>query len=119
MNAINDVKFDCSSGNQLRDFIYIEDLVIAIIKIIKNENLNGEIINIGSGKPLSIKKLIIKICKLSKGGKPQFGKIPFRKDEILKLYPNLSKIKKVIKWETKVNLDQGLKKTIKYFKKLS
>ncbi len=119
MNAINDVKFDCSSGNQLRDFIYIEDLVIAIIKIIKNENLNGEIINIGSGKPLSIKKLIIKICKLSKGGKPQFGKIPFRKDEILKLYPNLSKIKKIIKWEAKVNLDQGLKKTIKYFKKLS
>lgn len=119
MNAINNKKFDCSTGNQLRDFIYIDDLVSAIIKIIKNENLNGEIINIGSGKPISIKRLIIKICKLSKGGQPQFGKIPFRKDEILRLYPNLSKIKKIIKWKAKVNLDQGLKKTIKYFIKNS
>ena len=119
MKAIHNKKFDCSSGNQLRDFTYIDDLVTVIIKIIKSKNLNGEIINIGSGKPLSIKKLIIKICKLSKGGQPQFGKIPLRKDEILKLYPNLSKIKKLIKWKTKVNIDQGLKKTIKYFKKKS
>ena len=85
MNAINNKKFDCSSGNQLRDFTYIDYLITTIIKIIKNKNLNGEIINIGSGQPLSIKRLIIKICKLSKGGQPQFGKIPFRKDEILKL----------------------------------
>ena len=118
-NAIENKKFDCSSGRQLRDFIYVEDVIHAIIKILKSKNVKGEIINIGSGKPITIKKVILKICKLVNAGIPQFDKIKLRKDEILKLYPNLSKIKKVIKWETKVNLDQGLKKTIKYFKKSS
>jgi nucleoside-diphosphate-sugar epimerase len=75
----------------------------------------GEIINIGSGKPISVKKLILKICKLAKGGNPQFGKLPLRKDEIIKLYPNLSKIKRLLKWQPKINLENGLKRTIKYF----
>ena len=78
-NAINNKKFNCSEGIQSRDFLYIDDLINAIIKILKNKNVCGEIINIGSGKPIKIKKLILKICKISKGGRPQFGIIPLRK----------------------------------------
>ena len=118
MNAINNNKFSCSKGNQLRDFLYVDDLVNLIIKVLKSKNLNGEIINVGSGKPISVKKLILKICKLSKGGYPQFGKISLRKDEILKLYPNLTKIKKKIKWSAKIDIEKGLNKTINYFTSL-
>ncbi len=114
-NALNNKKFNCSKGNQLRDFIYIDDLINVILKVLKNKKLDGEIINIGSGKPISVKKLILKICKLSGGGYPQFGKIPLRKDEIIKLYPNLSKMKKKVGWFAKVDLEKGLKKTIRYF----
>ena len=117
MNAIKNKEFDCSSGNQLRDFLFIDDLVRALIKILKNKNTLGEIINIGSGKPVRVKKLILDICKLAKGGKPQFGRIPLRKDEIIKLYPNLSKINKLLNWRAKVSLGNGLKKTIKNFTK--
>ena len=117
MNAIQNKKFNCSSGNQIRDFIYIDDLINVLLKILKNKKLDGEIVNIGSGETISIKKLILKICKLSNGGQPQFGKIPLRKDEIIKLFPFLSKVKKSISWSAKVSLDQGLKKTIQYFKK--
>ncbi len=116
-NAIQNKKFNCSAGNQTRDFIYIDDLINVMIKIIKSNQFNGEIFNIGSGKTISIKKLILKICKLTEGGYPQFGKIPFRKDEIIKLYPLLTKIKKNLAWQAKISLDQGLKKTIKYFRK--
>ena len=63
-------------------------------------------------KPISVKKLILKICKLSGGGYPQFGKIPLRKDEIIKLYPNLSKMKKKVGWFAKVDLEKGLKKPL-------
>ena len=117
MNAIKNKKFNCSSGNQIRDFIYIDDLINVLLKILKKKKLDGEIVNIGSGETVSIKKLILKICKLSNGGQPQFGKIPLRKDEIIKLFPFLSKVKKSISWSAKVSLDQGLKKTIQYFKK--
>ncbi len=115
MNALKKVKFNCSAGKQLRDFIYIDDLVNAIVKTFKNKKSNGEIINVGSGNPISVKKLIIKICKLANGGKPQFGKVSLRKDEIFKLYPSLKKVKKILNWQAKVNLEKGLKKTIKYY----
>ena len=115
INALKKVKFNCSAGKQFRDFMYIDDLVSAIVKTLKSKKTNGEIINIGSGNPINVKKLILKICKLAKGGKPQFGKVSLRKDEILKLYPSLNKVKKILNWQAKVNLDKGLKKTIKYF----
>jgi len=114
-NAIKNRKFNCSSGVQLRDFVYVDDVISAIVKTLKSKETKGEIINIGSGKPISIKKLILKICKLTQGGEPQFGKVSLRKDEILKLYPSLNKVKKILNWQAKVNLDKGLKKTIKYF----
>ena len=119
MNAIHNKKFDCSNGNQIRDFIYIDDLVNAIIKILKKKDINGEIINIGSGQPISVRDLIMKICKLTKGGKPQFGKIPLRKDEIIKLYPDIFIIRKLFNWMPKFSLERGLRKTINYYKKMA
>ena len=61
-NALKNKKFDCSSGRQLRDFIFIDDVINAIIKILKNKKTNGEILNIGSNKPIRIRELIHKIC---------------------------------------------------------
>ena len=56
-NSIKNKKFDCSSGKQLRDFIYIDDVIEAIIKTLKMR-VSREIINIGSGHPITIKKII-------------------------------------------------------------
>ena len=118
LNSIFNKKFDCSDGRQSRDFLYIDDLVDGIIKIlIKEDNLSGEIINLGSGKPTKIKKIIKNIVNLVGSGKPLFGKVRFRKDEINKLYPNLNKAKKLINWAPKTDLNLGLKKTIHFYKK--
>ena len=118
LNSIFNKKFDCSDGKQSRDFLYIDDLVDGIIKIlIKEDNLSGEIINLGSGKPTKIKKIIKNIVNLVGSGKPIFGKVRFRKDEINKLYPNLNKAKKLINWAPKTDLNLGLKKTIFFYKK--
>ena len=115
-NSLLNKKFECSSGKQLRDFIYIDDLINAIIKALNNKKVLGEIINIGSGNPIKVKELILKICKQTKLGKPIFGKIKFRKDEIVNLYPNIKKAKKYLGWYPKIKLDNGLKKTIIFFK---
>ena len=116
-NAIKGIDFDCSEGKQLRDFLHIEDVVRAIIKSLKNKKTSGEIINIGMGKPTKVKDLILKICRLVGSGKPKFGKIDLRKDEMISLYPSISKAKKLIKWKPRIELNLGLKKFKKYFKK--
>ena len=117
INALKNKSFNCSNGQQLRDFTYIDDIISAIIKTLKNLKSSGEIINIGSGKPIAIKKVIIKICGLLNSGKPLFGKIDLRKDEMMKLYPNINKAKKILRWNSRTPLEVGLRKTIKFFSK--
>ena len=85
------------------------------LETLKNKNARGQIINIGTGKPRKIKNIIEHIKKVSKGGYPQFGKIKLRKDEILKIYPNIKKAKNVINWRPKISFKKGLKSTIKFY----
>ena len=59
--------------------------------------------------------MILKICKLVGSGKPQFGKIKLRKDEIKYLFPSIKKAKKLLKWRPLIDINVGLKKTIKYY----
>jgi len=113
--CINNLKFPCSAGSQYRDFIHVKDVVRAIFKSLTNQKARGEIFNVGSGKPRKLKSIILLIKRMSKGGKPEFGKIKLRKDEILKLYPNISKIKKNFNWKPKTKLLSGLKKTINFY----
>ena len=117
LNALKNKKFNCSDGLQFRDFTYIEDVIEAIIKTLKNRKSSGQIFNIGNGKPVSIKKVINKICQLLNSGRPQFGKIDLRKDEIMRLYPSVIKAKKILNWKSRISLENGLKKTINFFQK--
>ena len=117
VSCLKDNKFDCSNGKQYRDFIYIDDLTDLIINALVNKRAVGEIINAGSGKKLNVKKIIEKICKSTKGGRPDYGKIKLRNDEPLVLYPSILKAKKILKWKPKIDFDKGLIKTIKYYKK--
>ena len=109
-------KFPVSKGNQLRDFCYVDDVINAIILSLIKKRALGEVFNVGSGKPVSVKFIINKISKIIKQGKPQFNKIPFRKNENLKLYPSINKMSKILGWKPKTNLNQGLAKTINYYK---
>ena len=114
--CIKNKKFPCSKGNQLRDFLHIDDVVDAILKSLTNKNAKGQIINIGSGKPRIIKNIIEYIKKILKGGYPQFGRIKLRKDEILKVYPDINKAKNKINWKPKISFKKGLKITINSFR---
>jgi nucleoside-diphosphate-sugar epimerase len=116
-SCIKNKRFNCSEGKQLRDFIYIDDVVNAVLKCFKNKNSKGEIFNIGSGKIIKIKKLIYFINKKIGKGYPQYGKIKLRKDEQLKVFPSIKKAITVLKWRPKISMNNGLIKTIQFYKK--
>ena len=109
-------KFDCTNGNQLRDFLYVDDFINLILKIIQKTKINSGIYNVGYGKPEKVNFVIKKINNLIQKGHPNFGKIKMRKDEIMCLYPNINKVKKNFKWTPKTKLAQGLKKTLNFYK---
>ncbi len=116
-NCIKNKKFSCSEGKQFRDFIFIDDLVKAIILSLKSFSAKGEILNIASGKIIKVKKLIQMINNKVGSGKPEYGKIKLRKDEKLFFYPSIKKAKKILNWFPTTTIDKGLNKTIKSYKK--
>ena len=111
----NNKEFPCSHGRQSRDFLYIDDLIDAIFLILKKKKAKGEIFNIGFGKPLKIRNIINRILSYYNSGNPLFDVIKLRKEEQMKIYPNVSKAKKTLKWKPKINFTKGLAKTIRYY----
>ena len=116
-NCLKNKKFDCSNGNQLRDFLYIDDFIKFILEKIKSDKIIGEIINVGSGKPRKIKNIINLIHSNIKKGKPQFGKIKLRRDENMITFPSIKKALKLTNWKPQTKFEIGIKKTIKFYKK--
>jgi len=115
-NCLDGKVFNCSSGEQIRNFLFIQDFTEAIFMILKSKHTTGQIINIGSNQNLKVKSVIKKIQKFVKNGNPQFGKIKLRKDESIISFPSIKKIKKLIFWSPKTSFDKGLAKTINFFR---
>ena len=114
--CLNDNTFECSAGKQYRDFLFVDDLIKAIFKCFNNKKSIGEIINIGSGEQRNVKKVILFIKDKVNLGKPKFGKILLRRDEILRLYPNISKAQKILNWKPNISFQKGIKTLIRYYK---
>jgi len=114
--CLKNKKFPTSDGSQSRDFLHIDDAVEAIIICLENKKSRGQILNIGTGKPKIIKRVIEMVKKFSKGGQPQYGMFKLRKFDIPKIYPNINKAKNKIKWIPKVSFEKGIKLTVSSFK---
>ena len=104
--------FPCSSGLQFRDFLYIDDAIEAIRKSLNNKKVIGKIINVASGKPIQLKKIINFIKIKIKGGQPLFGQIKLRKDEPIKIYSKNKLAKNQLNWKIKNSFFKDLNKTL-------
>ena len=120
-----------SKGKNLREWIYVNDHCDALIKLFF-KGRSGEKYNIGSGINCSNIFLVKKILKSFATRKIEIGKkvkIIFVKDRPghdFRYALNSNKIKKQLKWKPKINLNQGISKTVdwyiknqEYFKKLN
>ncbi|MFC2117182.1 NAD-dependent epimerase/dehydratase family protein [Bacteroidota bacterium] len=116
-----------SDGSMIRDFIYVEDVVDLYIKITEAlskdpERLRGEIFNAGTNKPISVKDLLEKIYTLV-GNNRDFEvvkKLMENKETIGEIqcqYMNFDKVNKFFNWSPNHSLEEGLIKTIEWYKK--
>ena len=116
-NLLSGNKFNSSKGLQVRDFLYVDDFILLINKILKKKNIKKGIYNVGSGKPTNVKTVLTKIQKLIGKSKINFNAIEMRKEEIKYLYPSINKVKRSFNWTPKTSLIKGLKKTINFYEK--
>lgn len=102
-----------------RDFTYVEDIVDGFIMAAESDKSIGEVINLGSGFEISIGDLAQKILHLLKKDikiDSESERVRPAKSEVERLIADVSKAKKLLGWESKVSLDEGLQLTIEWFK---
>jgi NAD dependent epimerase/dehydratase len=103
----------------VRDLNYVGDTVEGFIKVAENPRAVGEVINVGSGKSVSIGDLAEKIVGLMGGGKrivTEDERVRPDASEVMELLCNAHKAGKMLGWEPKVSLEEGLARTIAYIR---
>lgn len=101
-------------GKQIRDYIYIDDLVEAFI-LSSKQKANGQIYNLGYGKGISFNEMIKLICKITGKGKLNYRQWPKESKEVETgdYISDISKIKKDLGFTPKTNFREGIEKTLK------
>jgi nucleoside-diphosphate-sugar epimerase len=103
-------------GTQTRSFCYVSDLVAGILAIMFGDNLQGEVFNLGNPIEFTVKDFAAKVQTLTGSASPiTFESLP--EDDPMQRKPDITKIQTRLGWEPKVSVDEGLKKTIEFYKK--
>ncbi|MDP5157669.1 MAG: SDR family oxidoreductase [Flaviramulus sp.] len=102
-------------GNQTRSFQYVDDLVEGMIRLMNSRDGFYGPVNVGNPNEFTILELAQKVIELT-GSKSKIIYRPLPSDDPMQRQPDISLAKKELDWYPKVNLDEGLIKTIEYFK---
>jgi UDP-glucose 4-epimerase len=104
-----------TAAEQLWDYIYVEDVALAIRSVLDSKNASG-VFNLGSGQTYKLKTIIEKIRDLIDPQLPLgFGEVQYRSDQVMRLEADISKLEKATGWLPKSNIDQALKETVAWY----
>lgn len=106
------------SGEQTRSFCYCDDLIEAMIRMMNTDDSVTGPINIGNSNEFTIKQLAEMVIELT-GSKSKIVYLPAVADDPTQRQPTINKAKEILHWEPTIQLRDGLRKTIDYFKKLN
>lgn len=100
-------------GYQTRDFTYVDDVVEAMVMAV-NSNVNGEVLNVGSGSRVSVNELIGRIEKITKN-KAIVTYVETQKGDDKDTLADIRKAREILDWEPQVKINEGLKHYIAWF----
>ena len=101
------------NGSQTRSFCYVSDLVEGIYRLLMSDQ--HEPVNIGNPIEMTIQQMADKILQATQS-KSKIVQVPLPEDDPKTRQPNITLAKKLLDWEPKVSLDEGLGSTLEYFK---
>jgi nucleoside-diphosphate-sugar epimerase len=102
-------------GETTRSFCYVSDLVDGLTKLMFADGLKGEVINLGNPEEYQIIDFAKKIKEMT-SSTSEIIFMPLPKDDPMQRKPDVTKARELLDWEPKVTVDEGLRKTIEYYK---
>lgn len=117
-NLLESKPIEVWGGEQLRDFNFVEDVVEALLQAASDYNAYGKIFNLGGEPVVSLKCLAELLVSLVPGGQLVIKEFPpeRKKIDIGDYYSDFSHIMRTLKWSPKVGLEEGLKRTVEFYK---
>lgn len=105
-------------GRILRDFLYIDDLTNALIMCGLTEAAYGDLFNVGSGLPMSFLDLMNKIIEIAGSGRYEYTAFTAERKALEPgdYWSDISKIKSIVGWVPRVSLEEGLQRTIAFYR---
>lgn len=103
-------------GEQTRDYIYVTDTANAMIEIYKNKNTRGMVLNIGSGKEISINDLVGTICQVMEYNNNPIHNNP-RIGDVRRHCADITTAKNLIYFKHEIDFEEGLRKTVEWYVK--
>jgi UDP-glucose 4-epimerase len=102
------------TGEQIRCFCHVEDVVRALLQVMDSDKSIGEVFNIGNNQQISILELAKRVIQIT-DSKSEIIKIPYTEaypdgfEDMQRRVPDISKIKNVLGWSPQIGLDQTIK----------
>ncbi|HEB87684.1 MAG TPA: NAD-dependent epimerase/dehydratase family protein [Gammaproteobacteria bacterium] len=118
-SLLADRRFAMSGGEQTRDFVYIDDLVEAIMLAATCLDTDGRVINVSSFEPVKILDLARTIADLVGDGARELldvGELAYRPGETMKYFSDNSEAARLLGWKPCVNLHTGLSRTVEFYR---
>jgi len=103
-------------GTQTRSFCYITDTILVLLLLSANEKAKEQVVNVGNPQERTILELANKIKELSKS-RSRLTFHPLPKDDPLRRCPDIGLAKRLLGWEPKISLEEGLGRTIAWFRR--
>ena len=105
-------------GSIVRDFVYVQDCVDALVACAENDDAYGEVLNVGSDQPSSFRELAEVVVAEAGGG--SWGLTPFTPERASQepgdFYSDISKIRRIVGWHPETPLDRGVRATLDYYR---
>jgi len=105
-------------GSQVRDFVYVDDASDAFLRAGASDACNGEVFNVGGSEPIAHRQLVELLIDVAGTGRYKMVEWPAEKKviDIGSFYADSSKFKAAVGWEPRVDLREGLKRTVAYYR---
>ena len=118
IKCLRGIPVETTEGLQTREFNYIENIIKGFLSIAQVEPIPDGVINVGSGEEISISDLVRKIHKLcDSDSELRIGSVSNRPTEIWRMFADNQRARDLLNWKPSIPFEEGLKKTISWFKK--
>ncbi len=115
-SAIDGKNFDMNPGDQIRDFVYVEDLVDGILIAGASPHSDQQIFNLGGNKGYKVKDVATMLNKLMGNSiRINFGAEPYRPRDAMECYMDASKAEKILGWRARTPIEIALRQTVNWY----